>query len=80
MIKKIFEMDTISNKLNYIPYRCVDTQFEIWFSTYIFHITNLFNIFLDELHDVEPFSKKIYSRKTIEEFAKYLYKKSSRII
>lgn len=75
-------MDTISNRLNYLPYpKNNDVDFRRWFTTYIYHIRNIFAIFYDRLHDIEPFSRvKLNSKERLESFAKYLYKKSSQVI
>jgi hypothetical protein len=74
---------SVSQSLNHLPHKCVDTPFSIWFNCYQYHIQNLFYIFFNELRDVEPFSDKDINtdnKDFFENFAKMLYKKSTRVV
>jgi hypothetical protein len=70
--------DTISHKLNYIPYQTSDVKFQDWVKTYKYHIDNLYSIFCNAIKDIEPF--KSMNMDHFEKFAYMLYKKSSRVI
>jgi hypothetical protein len=73
--------NTISHKLNYIPYQTSDVKFQNWVKTYKYHIDNLYNIFCGAICDVEPFKNmNMETPDYFEKFAYMLYKKSSRII
>ena len=74
-------MTTIADRLNHLPHPTTSTSFLIWEKTYQFHILKLFLIFTERLEDIEPFSKmNLDTNIKYRNFAKYLYKKSSRVI
>jgi hypothetical protein len=74
-------MTSISEQLNYIPHKAVDTPFEMWFSHYRKHIIEIFAIFKEKLYDVYPFTEKdMDSQEMLKNFAKNLYKSSSGVI
>ena len=72
----------IAQRLNHLPHKPVDTPFPIWFKCYQYHLQTLFNIFFNELREIEPFSEKdnINNKEFFETFSKMIYKKSSRIV
>jgi hypothetical protein len=77
--------NTISRKLNHLPHKVEETPFGVWFKCYNYHLRNIFNIFFDELIDIEPFSSKNFKDEKyfelfFERFSKMIYKKSSRVV
>ena len=71
----------VSQTLNQLPHRSVETPFPVWLKCYNYHVQRIFNIFFSELSDIEPFdSKNIDSEEFYQKFAEMLYKKSTRVV
>lgn len=74
-------MTSVSERLNYIPHRVVDTPFDIWYRHYKSHLINIFSFFKEALHNVLPFCEKnLDSEKSLVKFAELIYKNSSGVI
>ena len=74
-------MSTIAHYLNHIPHPTASTPFSQWEKTHQIHLYNIFSMFTDRLGDIDPFTTiHICNQKKYISFAKYLYKKSSRVI